>query len=144
VRGGYGATRFLPDLDFKLIEKNPKIFIGYSDITALHLAIHQNTGLVTFHGPVAASTFSDYTKNHMAGVLINPSAPYKIALSPVNIAKGIESFQNRNDHARKMPRKAHRRKSLLAGGNGGNRFRSARYERQNFVHRRHRRTALPD
>jgi muramoyltetrapeptide carboxypeptidase len=93
VRGGYGATRFLPDLDFKLIEKNPKIFIGYSDITALHLAIHQNTGLVTFHGPVAASTFSDYTKNHMAGVLINPSAPYKIELSPVNIAKESNLFK---------------------------------------------------
>jgi len=93
VRGGYGATRFLPDLDFKLIEKNPKIFIGYSDITALHLAIHQNTGLVTFHGPVAASNFSDYTKNHMAGVLINPSAPYKIALSPDNIAKNSNLFK---------------------------------------------------
>jgi muramoyltetrapeptide carboxypeptidase len=93
ARGGYGATRFLPELDFKLIEKNPKIFIGYSDITALHLAIHQNTGLVTFHGPVAASNFSDYTKNHVAGVLVDPSAPYKIGLSPYNVAKESNLFK---------------------------------------------------
>ena len=93
VRGGYGAMRFLPDLDFNLIKKNPKILIGYSDITALHLAIHQNTGLVTFHGPVAASTYSDYAKKHVVNVLMNPSAPYKIELSPDNIAKESNLFK---------------------------------------------------
>jgi len=93
VRGGYGASRFLPDLDFNLVKKNPKIFIGYSDITALHTAIHQNTGLVTFHGPVAASTYSDYVKNHVVNVLMNPSAPYKIELSPANIAKESNLFK---------------------------------------------------
>ncbi len=87
IRGGYGTTRFLPAIDFSLIKKNPKVFIGYSDITALHTSIHQNTGLVTFHGPVAASTFSDYAKNHVVKTLMNPSAPYKIELSPDNIAK---------------------------------------------------------
>ena len=65
VRGGYGLSRLLPDVDFPLIKKNPKIFIGYSDITALHVAIFQNTGLVTFHGPVAASEMSDYSKTHV-------------------------------------------------------------------------------
>lgn len=93
VRGGYGASRFLPAIDFKLIKKNPKIFIGYSDITALHAAIYQNTGLITFHGPVAASTFSEYAKNHVAGVLMNPSAPYKIELSPDNVAKESNLFK---------------------------------------------------
>jgi len=93
VRGGYGVSRFLPDLDFNLIKKNPKIFIGYSDITALHTAIHQNTGLVTFHGPVAASTYSDYVKNHVVNVLMNPSAPYKIELSPANVAKESNLFK---------------------------------------------------
>ena len=93
VRGGYGASRFLPDINFNLIRKNPKIFIGYSDITALHTAIYQNTGLVTFHGPVAASNFSDYTKNHVAGVLMNPSAPYRIELSPDNVAKESNLFK---------------------------------------------------
>ena len=93
VRGGYGAMRFLPDLDLNLIKKNPKILVGYSDITALHLAIHQNTGLVTFHGPVAASTYSDYAKKHVVDVLMNPSAPYKIELSPDNIAKESNLFK---------------------------------------------------
>lgn len=95
VRGGYGATRFLPDIDYSLIKKNPKILIGYSDITALHTAIHQNTGLVTFHGPVATSTFSDYAKNHIVNILMNPSAPYKVELSPVNIAKEAPEFKTR-------------------------------------------------
>ncbi len=52
-RGGNGAARLLPDIDYDLIRANPKILIGYSDITALHLAIHRKTGLVTLHGPVA-------------------------------------------------------------------------------------------
>lgn len=93
VRGGYGASRILPALDFKLIAKNPKILIGYSDITALHTAIHQNTGLVTFHGPTAAATFSDYAKTHIINTLMNPSAPYKIELSPDNVAKESNLFK---------------------------------------------------
>ncbi len=93
VRGGYGVSRLLPDVDFNLIKKNPKIFIGYSDITALHLAISQNCGLVTFHGPVAASTYSDYPKKHAVNVLMNPSAPYKIELSPDNQAKESNLFK---------------------------------------------------
>lgn len=51
ARGGYGAMRILPLLDFDVIKDNPKIFMGYSDITTLHITIHQRTGLVTFHGP---------------------------------------------------------------------------------------------
>ena len=93
IRGGYGATRFLPAIDFNLIRKHPKIFIGYSDITALHTAIHQNTGIVTFHGPVATSNYSDYAKKHVVNTLINPSAPYKIELSPDNIAKESKLFK---------------------------------------------------
>jgi muramoyltetrapeptide carboxypeptidase len=52
-RGGNGSSRLLPRLDYDLIRNNPKILIGYSDITALHLAIHKMTGLITLHGPVA-------------------------------------------------------------------------------------------
>jgi len=50
-RGGWGGMRILPLLDFGVIKDNPKIFMGFSDITTLHIAIHQRTGLVTFHGP---------------------------------------------------------------------------------------------
>ena len=61
ARGGYGASRLLPLLDYTSIARNPKILLGYSDITALHLAINRLTGLITFHGPIATQTFSDYT-----------------------------------------------------------------------------------
>jgi muramoyltetrapeptide carboxypeptidase len=93
VRGGYGISRLLPDVDYDLIKRNPKIFIGYSDVTALHLAISQNCNLVTFHGPVAASNFSDYTKKHAVNALMNPSAPYKVELSPDNVAKESNLFK---------------------------------------------------
>ncbi len=88
VRGGYGLSRILPRIDYALIKKNPKIFMGYSDITALHLAIHENTGLVTFHGPVASSTYADYPKKYVINTLITPVVPDKIELSPDNVAKG--------------------------------------------------------
>ncbi|MBS1793441.1 MAG: LD-carboxypeptidase [Acidobacteria bacterium] len=93
VRGGYGVSRILPNVDFELIRKNPKVFIGYSDITALHVAISQNCGLVTFHGPVAASTYSDYPKKHVLNVLTNPTAPYKVELSPDNQAKSSNLYK---------------------------------------------------
>lgn len=50
MRGGYGSMRLLDKLDFDLIRRNPKPLIGYSDITALHMAIYRKTGLITFHG----------------------------------------------------------------------------------------------
>lgn len=50
MRGGYGSMRLLDQLDFELIRHNPKPLIGYSDITALHLAIFRHTGLLAFHG----------------------------------------------------------------------------------------------
>ncbi len=53
VRGGYGTYRLLPLLNYGLIKQNPKILVGYSDITALQLAIYKKTGLVTFSGPMA-------------------------------------------------------------------------------------------
>ena len=49
--GGYGTTRIVDDLDYEDIRRHPKIFIGFSDITALHIAINQKSGLVTFHSP---------------------------------------------------------------------------------------------
>jgi muramoyltetrapeptide carboxypeptidase len=51
ARGGYGVVRILDKLDFDIIRRNAKIFVGFSDITILHLAIQQRAGLITFHGP---------------------------------------------------------------------------------------------
>ena len=61
VRGGSGAARLLPLLDYDLIRANPKVLLGYSDITALHCAIQAKTGLVTFHGPVASGSWSRFS-----------------------------------------------------------------------------------
>lgn len=60
VRGGSGAARLLPLLDYPLIRRNPKVLLGYSDITALHCAIHAKTGLVTFHGPVGTASWNRF------------------------------------------------------------------------------------
>ncbi len=60
VRGGSGAARLLPMLDYKAIRANPKALLGYSDITALHCAIQAQTGLVTFHGPIGAGSWNRF------------------------------------------------------------------------------------
>ena len=60
ARGGYGGNRVLPLLDYDIIRANPKIFIGYSDITGLLTSIAQQSGLVTFHGPML-STYGKQT-----------------------------------------------------------------------------------
>ena len=84
LRGGYGAGQLLASIDYKLIRKNPKVFIGYSDITALHLAFHKLAGLITFHGPVLLSEFTPYTQDCFRralfskaplGPLTNPPEP---------------------------------------------------------------------
>jgi len=63
ARGGYGTIRLLDRIDYNLISKNPKIIAGYSDITALLLAICKNTGLVTFHGPVLRDHHRGWKRN---------------------------------------------------------------------------------
>lgn len=52
VRGGYGTPRILPLVDYSLVRRNPKIVVGYSDLTALQIALYRKTGLVTFSGPM--------------------------------------------------------------------------------------------
>lgn len=61
IGGGYGTSRILPYLDYETIRKNPKPFIGYSDITGTLNAINRLTGLVTFHGPLVESMMSEYS-----------------------------------------------------------------------------------
>lgn len=70
ARGGYGCGRLLPLIDYKLIRRNPKILIGYSDITALAIAITKQTGLVTYHGPVGSSDFTDFTLSYLKGAVM--------------------------------------------------------------------------
>ena len=92
ARGGYGANKVLPLLDYDLIRNNPKIFIGYSDITAYLISITQKTNLVTFHGPMLSSNknrFIKYNYYRMIEVLDGKN-PLKIPYPsnfPVKILK---------------------------------------------------------
>lgn len=74
IRGGWGAARLLPLLDWAAIAKSPKILVGYSDITALLLALHAKTGLVTFHGPNGSSAWNTFNVDWMKRVLWNGEA----------------------------------------------------------------------
>jgi muramoyltetrapeptide carboxypeptidase len=69
IRGGYGSEHLLDSIDYDLIHAHPKIFLGYSDITALHIAIQQKAGLVTFHGPVVLSRFTGFTESYFRKAL---------------------------------------------------------------------------
>ena len=57
-RGGYGSVELLAGLDLKLVRRNPKVLVGCSDITSLQTWLHNATGLVVFHGPMAAGDFA--------------------------------------------------------------------------------------
>lgn len=73
LRGGYGSCRLIDKLDLEMIRKNPKVFVGYSDITILHLVLNQICNMVTFHGPMVSSNmiskFDDYTKKNFLDTL---------------------------------------------------------------------------
>jgi len=66
TQGGYGSAQLIRRIDFDMIARNPKIFVGFSDITSLHMAIMKFSGLVTFHGPgfsrFNSEDLTDYTK----------------------------------------------------------------------------------
>jgi muramoyltetrapeptide carboxypeptidase len=66
------------------------VLIGYSDITALHLAIFKHAGLVTFHGPVAMSSQSDYSNEHLMAVLTDPQPSYTIPMALENSRRALE------------------------------------------------------
>lgn len=69
MRGGYGSIRLLDLIDYRIIKNNPKVFVGYSDITALHSAFHKNCNLVTFHGPMVASDLASNSTFEICGLL---------------------------------------------------------------------------
>lgn len=74
MHGGWGCARLLPLLDYDLIRRNPKVLVGYSDITALLLGIYAQTGLVTMHGPVGAVTWNPFTVNYLRQTLMEAQA----------------------------------------------------------------------
>ncbi len=69
LKGGWGAARILPYIDYEMITQKPKILLGYSDITSLLNAINLKTGLMTFHGPTAGSPWSNFSANNVREIL---------------------------------------------------------------------------
>ncbi len=77
MRGGWGCSRILDKLDYDIIAKNPKIILGFSDITSLLNAIYLKTGMITYHGPCGYSSWGDFTKQHVTKVLVG-GEPYTL------------------------------------------------------------------
>lgn len=78
MRGGWGCARILDLLDYAVITKNPKIIMGFSDITSLVNAIYKKTGLITFHGPCGYSSWGEFTQEHVTNSLVS-GAPFTMS-----------------------------------------------------------------
>ncbi|MCD5414755.1 MAG: LD-carboxypeptidase [Clostridiales bacterium] len=83
LRGGYGSPRLLPLVDYNLIKNNPKVFVGYSDITALHTAFNKISGIVTFHGPMASSSFDEVYSINALRKAIMSNVPLDVISNPI-------------------------------------------------------------
>lgn len=114
IRGGFGTTHLLPDLNYKLIKKNPKILLGYSDITALHCALWTRLGVSNLHSPVSSSEMTPYTLARLQEILFGQSGQLvRIGTSMENdtfFAEGKTVFERYV----LRPGKAH---GMLWGGN---------------------------
>jgi muramoyltetrapeptide carboxypeptidase len=101
LRGGYGAFRLLDKINYRLIKSNPKIFVGYSEITALQNAIFSKTGLITFAGPMPAVDFvgeiSQFTEEFFWNLITSKKKIGKIKYpedpTPQVLKKGVVSGQ---------------------------------------------------
>lgn len=78
MRGGYGSARMIDLIDFELIQKNPKILLGYSDITFLQHALYKKTGLITFHAPMLSADYSAYSQKIINEMLTGRLAKNRI------------------------------------------------------------------
>lgn len=95
TRGGYGAIRILDLIDYETIKENPKIFAGYSDITALSIMLYRKAGLVTYNTPMAYSDFasdiSEFTKKSFFNTLEKGISEISIENNPKTYYSGIAS-----------------------------------------------------
>ena len=95
LRGGYGAFRLIDRLDYRLIQNNPKIFVGFSEITALQMAILKKSTLVTFAGPMVVSNFSknrcEFTTKNFWSILTSNKKPKRVIFSGKHLLSNIKS-----------------------------------------------------
>ncbi|MFH0733274.1 MAG: LD-carboxypeptidase [bacterium] len=108
ARGGYGCNRLAELIDYNIVKANPKIICGYSDITTLLYQLYSQTGLVCFHGPVATSTFNEFSVNNFMNTLVEPKDTFTM--------KSADEDKDKPDYKRLVinPGTA---EGVLAGGN---------------------------
>ncbi|HUT71878.1 MAG TPA: LD-carboxypeptidase [Desulfatiglandales bacterium] len=75
ARGGYGSLRFLDKIDYGLIRKNPKVLVGFSDLTALLTAIYKHSGLITIHGPTVSDLLNGDNWQHLSRLITTSYKP---------------------------------------------------------------------
>lgn len=75
IRGGWGSARLLPHLDFAALARDPKVILGFSDVTALLLAARARSGVVTFHGPNGLGRWDRFSADHVRRLLFAGEAP---------------------------------------------------------------------
>ena len=75
LRGGYGAMRLLPALDYEALARRPKAIIGYSDITAIHAAITVRSGVVGYHGPTARAALTEFSRASLVRAVVRNENP---------------------------------------------------------------------
>ena len=90
ARGGSGTAQILPYIDYGLVARNPKVVIGYSDLTSMLLALYAKSGLVTFHGPVASSGFTPFTVSNLEAILIEGRATHSMSTADEHTKRAIE------------------------------------------------------
>jgi muramoyltetrapeptide carboxypeptidase len=84
IRGGYGTLRLLERVDYAALSRHPKPVIGFSDVTALLIALNQQTGVITFHGPVARASMTKFTRTHFERVLTCTERPGQLSRPPLD------------------------------------------------------------
>ncbi len=104
ARGGYGCMRFLPQIDWQRVQANPKIFVGFSDLTSILLPMYQRAGLICFHGPML-------TSNLIEGDGYSQTELWKQVMGQVNYPYTIP---NRSTYQCLKPGQA---EGILLGGN---------------------------
>ena len=75
LRGGYGAMRILPALDYDALRRNPRPLLGYSDITALHCAVNARCAVVSYHGPTARGALTDFSRDSLVRAVVQHVDP---------------------------------------------------------------------
>jgi muramoyltetrapeptide carboxypeptidase len=113
ARGGYGAIRLLERLDYEIIRKHPKPLIGYSDVTALHGALFDRVGLISFHGPVGISTFDEFSVQSFRDVVMNPRPTYEFPYPD----RDLKKLRDDADNYKRVTVVGGKAEGRLAGGN---------------------------